>query len=71
MSEMVKFSSKMDSEALEALRAQARDEGRTLAGLLTEAVRDYLAKNRVRPAFREASESVRAEHEELRARRAK
>ena len=71
MSEMVKFSSKMDSEALEALRAQARDEGRTLAGLLTEAVRDYLAKNRVRPAFREAAEAVRAEHEELRARRAK
>jgi len=71
MSEMVKFSSKIDSEALEALRAHARDEGRTLAGLLTEAVRDYLAKNRVRPAFREAAEAVLAEHDELLARLAK
>lgn len=71
MSEMVKFSSKMDREALDALRAHARDEGRTLAGILTEAVRDYLAKNRVRPAFREAAEAVLAEHDELLARLAK
>lgn len=68
---MVKFSSKMDREALDALRAHARDEGRTLAGILTEAVRDYLAKNRVRPAFREAAEAVLAEHDELLARLAK
>jgi len=71
MSEMVKFSSKMEREALEALRAHAAEEGRTLAGLLTEAVRDYLAKKRVRPAFREAAEAVVAEHDELLARLAK
>ncbi len=71
MSEMVKFSSKMDREALEELRAHARDEGRTLAGLLTEAVRAYLATKRVRPAFREAAEAVLVEHDELLARLAK
>jgi hypothetical protein len=68
---MVKFSSKMDSDALEALRAHAREEGRTLAGLLTEAIQDYLARARVRPAFREAAEAVLAEHDELLARLAK
>ena len=71
MSEIVKFSSKMDLEVLEALRAHAREEGRTLAGLLTEAVRDYLAKARVRPAFRQAAEVVLADHDELLARLAK
>ena len=71
MSEMVKFSSKMETEALEALRAHARDEGRTLAALLTEAVREYLERRRVRPAFREAAEAVLTEHDELLARLAK
>ena len=71
MTAMVKFSSKMDEEALEELRAHARDEGRTLAGLLTEAVRDYLATRRVRPAFREAAEAVLVEHDELLTRLAK
>jgi hypothetical protein len=68
---MIKFSSKMEREVLEALRAHAADEGRTLASLLTEAVRDYLAKKRVRPAFREAAEAVLVEHDELLARLAK
>ena len=71
MGDSVKFSSKMDSETLEALRAYAREEGRTVAGLLTEAVEDYLATKRVRPAFREAAEAVLSEHDELLARLAK
>ena len=68
MGEMVKFSSKMEREALEALRAHAQEEGRTLSGILTEAVQDYLGKKRVRPAFREAADAVLAEHDELLAR---
>jgi predicted DNA-binding protein len=71
MGDSVKFSSKMDSETLEALRAYAREEGRTVSGLLTEAVQDYLATKRVRPAFREAAEDVLSEHDELLARLAK
>ena len=54
-----------------AVGGHAGDEGRTLAGLLTEAVRDYLATRRVRPAFREAAEAVLIEHDELLARLAK
>lgn len=71
MSDSVKFSSKMDGRTLEALRAYARDEGRTVAGVLNEAVEEYLQKKRVRPAFREAAESVLAEHDELLRRLAK
>ena len=71
MSNSVKFSSKMDEATLEALRAYARDEGRTVAGILSEAVQEYLDRSRVRPAFREAAEAVLAEHYELLARLAK
>jgi hypothetical protein len=61
----------MDGETLEALRAHAREEGRTVAGVLSEAVQEYLDKNRVRPAFREETEAVLAEHDELLRRLAK
>jgi len=71
VSDSVKFSSKMDGETLAALRAHAREEGRTVAGVLSEAVQEYLDKNRVRPAFREAAEAVLAEHDELLRRLAK
>jgi len=62
---MVKFSSKLDEETLEALRAYAAQTDRTISAVLTEAVRDYLARARVRPAFREATEDVLDRHAEL------
>ena len=71
MGDSVKFSSKMDAETLEALRAYAREEGRTVAAVLGEAVEEYLERTRVRPAFREAAEAVIAEHDELLRRLAK
>ena len=71
MANSVKFSSKMDEATLEALRAYARDEGRTVAGILSEAVQEYLDRSRVRPAFRQAADAVLAEHDELLARLAK
>jgi hypothetical protein len=71
MGDSVKFSSKMDGETLDALRAYAREEGRTFAGVLGEAVHEYLNKKRVRPAFREAADAVLREHDELLARLAK
>jgi hypothetical protein len=71
MGDFVKFSSKMDSQTLEAVRAYARDEGRTVAGVLSEAVQEYLDKKRVRPVFREAADAVLAEHDDLLRRLAK
>ncbi|MGB5702848.1 MAG: hypothetical protein WBM48_08530 [Polyangiales bacterium] len=71
MGDFVKFSSKMDGQTLEAVRAYARNEGRTVAGVLSEAVQEYLDKKRVRPAFREAADAVLAEHDDLLRRLAK
>ncbi len=68
---MVKFSSKMEDDVLEALRAYSSESGRTLASVLTEAARDYLDRIRVRPAFHEGAANVMREHEELLGRLAK
>ncbi len=65
VSSAVKFSSKMDDELLRTLREHAAREGRTLSSLLTEAASSYLARVRVRPAFREATAEVLDEHAEL------
>lgn len=71
MGDSVKFSSKMDAEVLEALRAYADRNDRTVAGVVTEAVNEYLQRAAVRPAFRDAAEAVMQEHDELLERLAK
>ncbi len=65
MSEMVKFGSKMDAQVLAELREHAREHGHTLSSVLTTAVREYLQRVRVRPAFRSAADEVLEEHSEL------
>ena len=45
----IKISSKIDAEAWEELRALAQESHQNISGLLTEAVRDYLRRRRVRP----------------------
>lgn len=65
MGDMVKFSSKMRPEVLEDLRRHASEAGRTLASVLNEAAEQYLARERVRPAVRDAAEAVMDEHAEL------
>ena len=71
MAGMTKFSAQMDPETLEALRAHARAEGRTLASVLTDAARLYLEHERVRPAFHDAALEVMHEHAALLRRLAK
>ena len=71
MSESLKFSSKMARDVLEALRDYAERNDRTVAGVLTEAVRSYLARVQLRPAFIDAATDVMDEHEELLRRLAK
>lgn len=51
-----KFSSKMDANVLDRLRAHAKREGRTLSSILTTAVEQYLRRVTLRPAFREVLE---------------
>lgn len=65
MGDMVKFSSKIRPEVLEDLRRHASEAGRTLASVLNEAAEQYLARERVRPAVRDAAEAVMDDHAEL------
>lgn len=65
MADMVKFSSKIRPEVLDDLRKLAEETGRTLASVLNEAAEQYLGRERVRPAFRDAAEHVMEENAEL------
>lgn len=65
MAKAEKFASQMDGELLQSLRQHAEASGRSISILLDEAVREYLERVRVRPAFRAAMDEVLDEHDEL------
>lgn len=65
MSKTVKFASQIDETALSELREYAKVSDRSISGILNDAVVEYLAKVRLRPAFREAASAVMDENEEL------
>jgi len=45
----IKVSSKVDEEVWAELRAMAEESHRSVSGLLTEAIREYIQRRRVRP----------------------
>jgi predicted transcriptional regulator len=45
----IKISSKVDEQAWADLKAMAEETHQSMSGLLTEAIREYLARRRVRP----------------------
>lgn len=45
----IKVSSKVDEQVWAELRAMAEERHQTVSGLLTEAIREYLQRRRVRP----------------------
>ncbi len=65
MAKAEKFASQMDGELLQSLRQHAEASGRSISTLLDEAVREYLQRVHVRPAFRSAMDEVLDEHDEL------
>jgi len=71
MGNQVKFASQIDARVLDDLRRYAKENDRTLSGVLTMAVAEFLQRARVRPAFRKAADDVLDEHEELLRRLAK
>jgi hypothetical protein len=71
MGKQVKFASQIDARVLKELRQFAKENDRTLSGVLTRAVDEFLQRARVRPAFRKASEDVLDEHDDLLRRLAK
>jgi predicted HAD superfamily Cof-like phosphohydrolase len=66
-----KFSTQINESTLEDLRAYARETGRSISGVVSEAVGEYLKRASVRPAFRDAMDEVLADHAELLERLAK
>ncbi len=60
-----KFATQIDEKALEDLRAYAKTTGRSISGVVTEAVGEYLKRASIRPAYRSAMDEVLTDHLEL------
>jgi hypothetical protein len=67
----IKISSKVEQREWEALQAIAYESKQSIAGLLSEAVADYVRKRRLRPAVLLHLEDSMTENEELGRRLAK
>jgi vacuolar-type H+-ATPase subunit H len=65
MAKAEKFASQLDAELLKSLREHAEASGRSISSLLDDAIREYLARAHVRPAFRSALDEVLRDHDEL------
>lgn len=61
----IKISSKVEQREWEALQALAGESQQSIAGLLSEAVADYVRKRRLRPAVLSHLEDSMAENEAL------
>jgi len=61
----VKISSKVDEKVWRDLKALASDMHQNVAGLLTEAIEEYVARRRVRPVVLGHLEKSMDENEEL------
>ena len=60
-----KISSKVDESAWEQLKDLARESNRSISGLLTEAIREYVFRRRIRPEVLRHLDSSMTENEEL------
>lgn len=61
----IKISSKVEQREWEALQAIAQESQQSIAGLLSEAVADYVRKRRLRPVVLSHLEDSMRENEEL------
>ncbi len=61
----IKISSKVEETAWNDLKTLARESHQNISGLLTEAIRDYLRRRRVRPVVRDHLTNSIRENEEL------
>jgi len=61
----IKISSKVEEAVWEELKAFAAESHRSISGLLTDALREYLQRRRVRPEVLRHLEGSMSENEEL------
>lgn len=61
----VKISSKIDESIWNELKALAKESHQSISGLLTEAIREYVRRRRVRPVVLRHLEDSIAENEKL------
>ncbi len=61
----VKISFKIDRSVWNELRGQASESHQSVSDLLNEAIRDYLARRRVRPDVLRHLEASMREHDDL------
>ena len=61
----VKFATQIDQRVARELRSFAAETDRSISKIVTEAVAEYLAKYRVRPAFKAAVDEIISDHAEL------
>lgn len=61
----IKISSKIEEEEWRALQELAREAHQNISGLLTEAVRDYVRRRRVRPEVLKHLEASIEDNREL------
>ena len=64
MKDPVKISSQVDAEAWAEFRRLSEESHQSLSGMLTEAIRDYVRRRRLRPEVqRHLEDSIRANYE--------
>lgn len=61
----IKISSKVDEQVWLELKELAQESHQNISGLLTDAIRDYLRRRRVRPVVLEHLQDSIKENEEL------
>jgi predicted transcriptional regulator len=61
----IKISSKVEEKVWNDLKALARESHQNVSGVLTEAIRDYVRRHRIRPEVLDHLKDSIAENEEL------
>ena len=61
----IKISSKVDEQVWQDLKDLAAESHQSISGLLTEAIREYVSRRRVRPEVIRHLEDSMSEHDEL------
>jgi predicted CopG family antitoxin len=61
----IKISTSIDEKVWEELKSLAKESRQSISGLLTDAVKDYLRKKRIRPEFLKHMEDSCKDHDDL------